>query len=37
LLPALSAAKAKAQTTRCLSNLKQFGLALHLYTDDHND
>jgi prepilin-type processing-associated H-X9-DG protein len=37
LLPALSKAKARAQTTRCLSNLKQFGVATQLYGDDHND
>jgi prepilin-type N-terminal cleavage/methylation domain-containing protein/prepilin-type processing-associated H-X9-DG protein len=37
LLPALSAAKARAQRTACLSNLKQFGLAFQLYGGDHND
>ena len=37
LLPALSAAKARAVTTRCLSNMKQFGLAFHLYGVDNND
>jgi prepilin-type N-terminal cleavage/methylation domain-containing protein len=35
LLPALSRAKAKANQSACLSNLKQIGLALILYTDDN--
>jgi prepilin-type N-terminal cleavage/methylation domain-containing protein/prepilin-type processing-associated H-X9-DG protein len=37
LLPALSGAKEKAQTIACLNNLKQLGLAWHLYTTDNND
>ena len=37
LLPALSQAKAKAQSISCLNNLKQLQLAWQLYTDDHND
>jgi prepilin-type N-terminal cleavage/methylation domain-containing protein/prepilin-type processing-associated H-X9-DG protein len=37
LLPALSAAKRRAQSINCLSNFKQMGLALHMYTDDFND
>ncbi len=37
LLPTLSAAKHKANAARCLSNLKQFGIALQLYTQDNND
>lgn len=32
LLPALSNAKRKARQINCISNLKQFGLAQHLYT-----
>jgi len=37
LLPALSAAKAKAQRVACISNFKQFGLAFQLYAGDHDD
>jgi prepilin-type N-terminal cleavage/methylation domain-containing protein/prepilin-type processing-associated H-X9-DG protein len=37
LLPALSAAKSRAHTTRCAANLKQFGVALLLYAQDHDD
>ncbi len=37
LLPALSAAKARAQAARCTANFKQFGLALHLYAGDYRD
>ena len=37
LLPALSRAKAKGQTTVCKNNLKQLQLAWITYTDDHND
>ena len=37
LLPALSAAKAKAKAMKCSSQFKQFGLAFQLYTDDHED
>ncbi len=37
LLPALSAAKARAMSAACLSNMKQFGLAFQLYADDHAD
>src|SRR5262249_24454545 len=34
LLPALTKSKAKAQGGACLSNLKQIGLALRIYTDN---
>lgn len=37
LLPALGVAKSKAQATQCLSNHKQLGLALHLYSGDHGE
>src|SRR5512141_2660741 len=36
LLPALSRAKAKAQSVKCVSNLKQIGLAYRMYIDDSN-
>lgn len=37
LLPALAAAKAKAQQTRCLGNVKQMTTALKMYPGDFND
>ena len=37
LLPALAKAKQKAQQVSCLSNFKQLGLGLRMYTDDFND
>jgi prepilin-type N-terminal cleavage/methylation domain-containing protein/prepilin-type processing-associated H-X9-DG protein len=36
LLPALSKAKAKAQTIKCLSNLKQLQLSTFMYMQDFN-
>lgn len=36
LLPALSKAREKARAASCMSNLKQFGLALNIYLDEHN-
>ena len=37
LLPALAKAKAKAQTTQCLSNLRQWGLSIAMYAGEAND
>jgi len=37
LLPALSKAKAKGQSTLCLNNYKQLELCRQMYTDDNND
>jgi len=36
LLPALTAAKQRAVTTQCLSNLRQIGLGMTLYASDEN-
>jgi len=37
LLPALSKAKTRANDAKCLSNLRQCGVALNLYLQDYND
>ena len=37
LLPALAKAKAKAQRINCVSNLKQIGLALRMWSNDHSE
>ena len=34
LLPALSSARNSARTAHCASNLKQLGIAAHMYTSD---
>lgn len=36
LLPALNQAKEKGKRTVCQSNLRQLGMALNLYADEHN-
>ena len=35
LLPALSAARARAKSSNCVGNLKQIGIALSLYCEDN--
>jgi prepilin-type N-terminal cleavage/methylation domain-containing protein/prepilin-type processing-associated H-X9-DG protein len=37
LLPALSAAKARAQTAGCINNIRQLTLAWSLYADENNE
>jgi len=37
ILPALAKARGKARQTQCLSNFKQVGVAIHMYTDDNED
>jgi type II secretory pathway pseudopilin PulG len=37
LLPALAKAKARAQRSACINNLKQVGLAFRMYSNDHAD
>ena len=37
LLPALARAKDKARAAQCISNLRQWGLAMRLYADDFGD
>ena len=37
LLPALNKAKEAARSIKCINNLKQIGVAMHLYSNDHDD
>src|ERR1043166_1272957 len=37
LLPALNQAREKGRSAVCVSNLKQIGLAITMYVDDHDD
>jgi len=37
LLPALSRAKAKARAVQCASQLRQLGMAMRMYGDDHRE
>ncbi len=37
LLPALARAKGKGQGIKCINNLKQIGIALRIWTDEHED
>jgi type II secretory pathway pseudopilin PulG len=37
MLPTLSRAREAGRSTACLSNLRQAGIALQLYTQDHNN
>lgn len=37
LLPALTSAKQRAQTTKCINNIRQWAFGFHMYTDDNRD
>jgi prepilin-type N-terminal cleavage/methylation domain-containing protein/prepilin-type processing-associated H-X9-DG protein len=37
LLPALAKAKEKTRTVKCMSNIRQLGLAVQMYANDNND
>ena len=37
LLPSLSKAKERARRIKCLNNMKQLGIAIHIYATDNRD
>lgn len=37
LIPALATAKEKAKRTKCMSNIRQLGIAMKMYTDDNEE
>ena len=37
LLPALASAKESGRSAKCLSNMRQVGLGIYMYKDDHED
>ena len=37
LLPALSAARSSAKSSGCIANLKQIGIAMAMYSGEHDD
>jgi prepilin-type processing-associated H-X9-DG protein len=37
LMPALARGKTQARSIQCLNNLRQIGLAIGMFADDHND
>ena len=37
LLPALSSAKQRAWSAKCLSNLRQIGLGMRMFADDNSE
>jgi prepilin-type N-terminal cleavage/methylation domain-containing protein/prepilin-type processing-associated H-X9-DG protein len=37
LLPALSRANERARRTKCMSNLRQLGISVHIFADQNND
>ena len=37
LLPALSAARERSRQSNCTGKLKQYGMAIHMYSGDHKD
>ena len=36
LMPVLAGARDRARTAKCVSNQKQIGMAMHMYSDDYN-